>query len=199
LHYFYAMKNASSLLIFILFSIISCKEKTKEEPKSFISVLSLIEKQVAHIDTSLYSIVKIVYSDTLHKDSSYIPREEFRALAKDFLEIPDLSNQKIARHYKEATNFDEMLNRVIITYTPLKPAEQEIQKQEILVTPDIATGDRVNTIIIESVISNKDGYQGKKMLWQMDKSFLVTKTTQKPGQPEQITNMKVTWNEANNP
>lgn len=186
------------LLIFV-FSVSGCKQnKEREGDKKFISVLSLIENQVAHIDTSLYSITKVVLTDSVHNDTSYIKREDFRALAKDFLEIPDLSDKKVAKRYKEETRYDELLNRVVITYTPQEPDKEEIQKQEILVTPDVATGDRVNNIIIESVKRDRNGYLGKKLLWQIDKSFLVTTTSQKPGEPEIVTTMKVTWNDHNN-
>jgi hypothetical protein len=188
------MKNCL-LFFIIIIAFASCKEKEKGEEKKFISVLSLIEKQVAHIDTSLYAIIKIVTRDTLPSDTFYISRENFRAEAKDFLEIPDLSVQKIAKRYNEQTRFDELLNRVIITYTPEKPEREEIQKQEILVTPNLATGDKVNNIIIESVKSDRNGFLEKKMLWQLDHSFLITTTTQKPGEPEIVTTTRVTWND----
>ena len=188
------MKNC--LFIFAIAAFVSsCKEKEKREPKKFISVLSLIEKQVAHIDTSLYAITKVVTRDSLHSDTFYISRENFRAEAKDFLDIPDLSVQKIAKRYNEETRFDELLNRVIITYTPQKPDKEVIQKQEILVTPNIATGDKVNNIIIESVKSDRNGFLEKKMLWQLDHSFLITTTTQKPGEPEIVITTRVTWND----
>ncbi len=83
----------------------------------------------------------------------------------------------------------------IITYTPQKPDKEVIQKQEILVTPNIATGDKVNNIIIESVKSDRNGFLEKKMLWQLDHSFLITTTTQKPGEPEIVTTTRVTWND----
>ena len=188
------MKNCLFIFaIAILFA--SCKGKEKGEQKKFISVLSLIEKQVAHIDTSLYAITKVVTKDSLQSDTFYISRENFRAEAKDFLDIPDLSIQKIAKRYNEETRFDELLNRVIITYTPQKPDKEVIQKQEILVTPNIATGDKVNNIIIESVKSDRNGFLEKKMLWQLDHSFLITTTTQKPGEPEIVTTTRVTWND----
>ena len=175
----------------------SCKQKTKEEEKKFISVLSLIEKQAAHIDTSLYAITKIVYSDSLHSDTTYIKREDFRSVAKDFLDIPDLSEKKVAKKYKEETLYDEMLNRVIITYTPITDGDEEIKKQELHVTPNVATGDKVNNIIINRMVNNRNGYLQKDMLWQMDKSFQIVTTTRQPGQPEITTTTKVTWNEDN--
>lgn len=193
------MKYSVLLIFSALIIVTGCKSKDKEPPKNFISVLSLIEKQVAHIDTSLYSIVKVETRDSLHSDTSYIKREDFRAVAKEFLEIPDLSDPKVAKRYKEENRYDELLNRVIITYTPLKPEKEEIQKQEILVTPNVASGDKVNNIIIERVINTRDGFLEKKMLWQTDKSFLITTTSQKPGEPEIITTTRVTWNEDDTP
>ena len=89
------------------------------------------------------------------------------------------------------------MNRVILSYKPKDPDKEEIQKEEVLITPNIATGDKVNSIIIDRLVSNRDGFLQKKMLWQVDKSFQVTTTTQKPGQPELTTTMKVTWNEKN--
>ncbi len=173
----------------------ACKSKKEEPEKKFISVLSLIESQVAHVDTSLYSIIKVEQTDSLPADTTYIPREEFRAAAKDFLSIPDLSDKKVAKKYKEETLYDETINRVIITYTPQNPEKEEIQKQELLVTPNAATGDKVNNIIINRVISNRDSFMKQNMLWRMDKSFQVATTTQKPGKPEKTTTVKVAWNE----
>lgn len=189
------MKTYLFFLPFLLLLTLSCKQNPKEEEKKFISVLSLIEKQVAHIDTSLYAITRVVYNDSLHSDTDYIRREDFRSVAKEFLEIPDLSEKKVAKQYMEETRYDELLNRVIITYTPINSDDGEIKKQEIQVTPDLATGDKVNNIIINRMINNRDGFLQKDMLWQIDKSFQVVTTTRQPGQPEKITTTKVTWNE----
>ena len=190
------MKNYSLLLFVFIVAIPGCRQKKKEDDKKFISVLSLIKKQVAHVDTSLYSIMKVVYTDSLYSDTTYIPREKFETAANDFLDIPDLSDRKVAKRYKEEpARYDELLNRVIITYTPLKPEQEEIKSQELLVTPNQATGDKVNNIIIIREISNRDSFLQKKMLWQMDKSFQIVTTSQKPGKPEITTTTKVSWNE----
>ena len=164
--------------------------------KHFISVLSLIKKQVAHVDTSLYSIMKVVYKDSLHSDTTYIPREQFEEIAKEFLDIPDLSDEKVAARYKEdPVTHDEMLNRVIITYLPLNPEKEEVKRQEILATPIPGEDAKVNNIIIIREINNRDSFVQKKMLWQMDKSFQVVTTRQLPGKPEIIITTRVSWNE----
>ena len=100
------MKNTLAFLLLAPFIIFACKTKNKEEEKHYISVISLIKKQAAHIDTSLYSIIKVVSTDSLHSDTTYVPREEFIAAAKDFTDIPDLSDPKVAKRFKEENRYD---------------------------------------------------------------------------------------------
>lgn len=191
------MKYVSFLIIFVI-AFSSCKEKKKTPEKKYVSVLSLIKDQVAHVDTSLYAIVKVISTDSLHNDTFYIRREDFAAEASEFLEIPDLSDKKVAKRFKEETLYDESINRVVITYTPEKPDAEEIQKQELLVTPDPVNGDKVNSIIINRSISNRDSSIQKNMLWQMNKSFQIATTRRLPGQAETIITTRVTWNEGYN-
>ncbi|MGH2552585.1 MAG: hypothetical protein ACRDEB_02645, partial [Chitinophagaceae bacterium] len=80
-------------------------------------------------------------------------------------------------------------------YTPKNPDKEEIQKQELMVIPNLATGDQINSIIINKVVNNKDSLMQKNMLWQMDKSFQVVTILKKTGKPEIITTLKVSWNE----
>lgn len=192
------MKIYTGIILFVLFSISACKDKNSENAKQYISVRSLIEAQVKHVDSSLYSIVKYVIRDSAHIDTSYIPREKFRETAKDFLEIIDLSDKKIGKRFKEETRYDQLMDRVFISYLPINPDKEEIQKEEILVMPNAATGDKVTTILISSIRNNKDGLLQKELLWQMDKSFQVITTTQKPGQPEELVTTRVTWNDDDN-
>jgi hypothetical protein len=182
-------------IILVLLSCNNKKEKEKPETEAFFPVLSFIKSQVAHIDTSLYSIKKIVYIDSLHSDTSFIHRENFRALAKEFLELPDLSEKKYKKRYKEESNFDETMGRVILSYTALNPGKEDIQSEQVLIKPDAGMGDKITSIIINKATSTRDGYFGQNMLWQADQYFQVTTTVQKPGQPEIFTITKVTWNE----
>lgn len=185
-----------SIFILSLILISSCKSKEIQNDKQFISVLSLIKKDVAHVDSSLYSIIKVEYTDSLNQDTSYIPREQFAAISKDFLETPDLSDKKVAKRWVESpAMIDQMLNRVIITYTPVNPDREEFKKQEILATPVPGADAKINNIIIVREISNKDSFLQKKMLWQVNKSFQVVTISQKPGKPEIIKTTRVTWNE----
>lgn len=184
------------LLLLLLIGGFSCRQKDKGPAKNYISVVSLIRANVAHVDTSLYSIMKVEYTDSLHTDTSYIPREQFADAAKDFLDIPDLSDPKVAARYKEdPAVHDEMLNRVIITYTPVNPEKETYKKQELLATPVPGADAKINDIIIVREISNRDSFFQQKMLWQMNRSFQVVTTRQQPGKPEIRTTTKVSWNE----
>jgi hypothetical protein len=194
------VKNLQLLIIFIatIASTIACKQKIKKT-ENFISIVSIIKKEVADIDTSLYSIMKVVLTDSLHSDTTFIPREKFTEAAKDFLDIPDLSEPKVASRYKkEPPLMEEMMNRVIITYLPVNPEKEEVKRQELLATPILGEDARINNIIILREINNRDSFLQKKMLWQVGKSFQVVTTSQKPGKPERSTTTKVTWNEDSN-
>ena len=92
--------------------------------------------------------------DSLRTDTIYIHRENFREEAKDFLSVPDISASEYQDRYIEEKIFDETLNRVLLTYTPLNPEKEEIQRQEVLIKAD-PSGDKVTNIIINSV----DKYQ----------------------------------------
>jgi len=188
-------------LLFIslaLFSPIACKQKKKPKPENerFFPVLSFIKSQVAQVDTSLYAIRKITFIDSVRADTAYYPREQFRELAKDFLNIPDLADSKYEDRFTEKNTFDETMNRVILTCEPVNPVKEELQRQEVLIRPD-PSGDKVTSIIIERLVNTKDSLVQKRMLWQVDKSFQVTTIKQLPGQPETSSTFRVIWNEDN--
>jgi hypothetical protein len=185
-----SLKYFSVILIVLLPA--SCKEKDSRE--KFFPVLSFIQSQVADIDTSLYSIRKLVYVDSLRTDTLFIHRKNFREEAKDFLSIPDISASKYRDKYTEDKEFDEMMNRVLITYTPLRPEKEEIQRQEVLIKPDPA-GDKVTNIIINSVVNTKDSAVLKRLLWKVGESFQVTIIKQLAGKAETTSTSKVIWNE----
>jgi hypothetical protein len=174
--------------------ILSCKDK-KENKEQFFPALSFIQSQVAHVDTSIYTIRKVVFNDSTGTDTIYIPREQFRKEAADFLSIPDISLSKYAKKYTEVKDFDPTLNRVMMVYSPVNPANEEIQRQEILIKPDSMEGDKITSIFIYSVTNSGDSQVEKKLLWQVDKSFQVTAITSPKNGPEKTSTFKVIWNE----
>ena len=188
------MKKNSILLLLIV--VIACKQKEKEKTpaETFFPVLSFIKSQVAHVDTSFYPIIKITWLDSVHTDTTYIKREDYRGLAKDFLEIPDISTPKYKDLYTEEKFYDESLNKVILTYRPKDLNTVILQHQEVLINRN-TEGDKVSSFLIDLMITNKDSAVEKKLLWKADRSFLVLSSVQKPGQTETSQRFKVIWNE----
>lgn len=191
------MKIVLALAILITLStsvIVSCKGS---QEKNFVSIPSLIEEQVAHVDTSLYSITKYVYkgTDTIPSDTFYIRREDFRNEADAFLQLPDLSLPQLAKRFQEESRYDDLLKRVILTYTPKNAKEEDWQKLEVMIAPEPATGDKVTTILANKVKNDRKGLLQEDLLWIMDKSFQVTRIAQLPGEESVTTTYKVIWNE----
>lgn len=188
--------NRLFFLIGVALILVACQSK---DQKRYISIPSMIEAQVVHVDSSLYSITKYIYkgTDTIPSDTFYIRREEFRQEAAAFLEILDLSLSKNAKRFKEESRYDELLDRVILTYLPLNANNEEWQKEEIMVKPDPATGDKVTTIIASKVRNNRNGLIHLEMLWLLDRSFQITRTSQLPGEQSVVTTAKVIWNDHN--
>jgi hypothetical protein len=183
--YFFSIFIASSILL-------ACKSKKEDDKKTFFPVLSFIQSQVAHVDTSLYPIVKLTYIDSTRTDTQYIKREDFRSIAKDFLELPDLSKPKFKKRFINEERYDETLGRVIFTVLPVNPDKEQIQRQEVIINN---AGNDVNSIYIDFFVSSKDSSVEKKLFWRADRSFQVTTIKQKPGMAETITTSKVIWNE----
>ncbi len=180
--------------VFLIVLISSCKEKETTPKEDFFPVLSFLKSQVAKVDTSLNSIRKYVIVDSLTTDTLYIPREQFRDIARDFLAIPDLSESKYKDRYVEEKIFDEMLNSVLLTYTPIKPEKEQIQRQEVMIRPG-PSEDKITNIIINLSVDTKDSSVQKRMLWKVDQGFQVTTTRQLAGQPETTRTEKVIWGE----
>ena len=177
-------------VIFISIFFPDCKSKNSPKEAVF-PVLSFIKSQVAHVDTSLYQIIKLTGRDSTW-DTAYIKREEFSSYADDFLHLPDLADKQYANKYEESKFFDASLNRVIITYIP-KDKSQELQREEVMIEPDSEGGDKVKNIIVDKLIISNDSSITKRMLWTVDESFQVTTIIQKPSGEDSAMTVKVKW------
>ena len=190
------MKLSQTTGWFLLLFFMGCKGSDAPE-KNFVSIPSLIEAQVAHVDTSLYSITRYDYrgTDSIAFDTIYVSREQFRKEAQAFLDLPDLSLTTNAKRFTEETRYDELMKKVIISYLPRNKTNEALQKEELHVTPDVAVGDKVTTILASKVTNDRNGLRQEEMLWLIDKSFTIVRTTQLPGQPAELITTKVIWNQ----
>src|SRR5688572_16082441 len=114
------MQKSCYVSCVILLSLVSCNNKKNipsDENASFFPVLSFIKSQVAHVDTSVYRIIKVTKVDSLI-DTSFLKREEFKEAAKDFLNLPDISSDRLKDDYKETELYDQDLEQVVLNYMP---------------------------------------------------------------------------------
>jgi hypothetical protein len=174
--------------------LLCCKSKKKntDENDSFFPVVSFIKSQVAHVDTSIYRITKIVQRDNT-TDTSYLKREEFKEAAKDFLSVPDISSNKYEDDYEETKLYDKDLDRVVLNYMP-KKADNEITREEVMIKPG-PDGDKVNSIFINQTITDNDSTVQKVLFWEVDKRFRTVTIIQKPNLPEKKETIEVVWND----
>ncbi|HVZ57458.1 MAG TPA: hypothetical protein VG870_12410 [Chitinophagaceae bacterium] len=173
-----------------LLLLASCQSRS-EKKEAFFPVLSFLKSQVAQVDTSLYQLTLIQSHDSL-SDTTYIKREAFRGYARDFLELPDLSQPSYAGKYQETKFFDQTLNRVVITYLPVDKS-LPIQREEVNITPGVDGPDQVHTVYIDQVVNAGDSTVSKKMLWQVNQGFQIATTVDRPGKPEQNNTLKINW------
>jgi len=184
------------LLLTLLPFVFACQNSSKQESgdaEPYFPIKSYIESQIAHVDTSLYNIRRIETQNN-RSDTTVIRREDFKAQAKDFLAIPDITKNKWKDDYTETKIFDEVLQSAVISYTP-KEDDAEVRRQEVIIKPNANEGDQVKTIFIDRSFEDGSSSIQQKMLWEVNKWFRIVTITQKPNQPEQIKTVQVIWTE----
>lgn len=191
------MNGHGLLLGLLLIFICGCRNPDKEESgaSGYFPVLSYLQSQVRHVDTSLYSIIKISKRAGI-ADTAYLRREDFRAAAQDFLSVPDIASKKLQKRYAETRLYDEDLKKVVLTYEPKDKEDAEgITRQDVLIEPGDAAGDRVQTIYIETLLNGGDSTVQQRLTWNVDKSFRVIRMVTKKNNPETVHTTEVTWSE----
>jgi hypothetical protein len=92
--------------------------------------------------------------------------------------------------------YDEPMNRVILTYTPIKD-NVEVLREEVVILPGTQGVDKVRSIIIEKIKDRKDSTIHQHLLWQVDEKFQVVTIIEKNGLPVSDKTMEVSWNKQN--
>ena len=166
------------------FIAVSCTGKKESKTEGIISVTSIFKGQVNNLDTSLYQIMKY---ETLEgkTDTVFLKREEVRALAADFLSLPDITKNKYEENYIEERMLDGSQNSLSIISTA-KNEKLEIQKQIIIVPLDETSTGKVQSIYIDRWVQVKDSTIEQKLFWQIDKYFQVGNIIHTGDQPEKM-------------
>lgn len=183
----------NKIIIGLLFTLvlISCKNKKLDSTKAYFSVVDYLKAEVKKMDTLPLHFKKII-TVADKSDTSSITKEEFHNYAKNFLNLPDIASVEKMDDYNETNDFDEILNNVLLIYTP-KEDEDEVRNETVMMLPDEQGNTHVKTIIVTTAKSNDKESIEKNMTWHTDKRFqIVTKTTQQ-GQAEKINTIMISW------
>jgi len=178
-------------LLFAGFLYCSCKQKKND----VFPAISFIKSQIAAVDSSVYPIIKLVPRTDSTYDTVYVKKEDFKTLAKDFLETPDISKEFGGKYIEERMMNNE-LGLVVFIATP-KKEDLEVRRQEVRIVPD-PPNDKINSIYIERFKSNEDSSIMKRMTWYTDKKFQIITIIQKKNGEEKTSVMDVIWNDQGN-
>lgn len=124
-------------------------------------------------------------------DTTFLHREQFRGEAADFISVPDITSENLKGAYTETRMYDDVLKRVILTYTPKEDAD--ILRQDVTIEPGAAGNDAVKTIFINYLKNEEDSTVQKRLLWEVGKRFQVVITVSRKGQPEATRIQEVWW------
>ena len=186
------MKNNCSFTELLLVTVICCSCKAKKN--DVFPAIDFIKSQIANVDTSVYPILKLIPLTDSTNDTIYLKREDFKVLAKDFVETPDISKD-FGGKYTEQRMMNNELGLAVFIATP-KDENLEVRRQEVRIFPD-PPNDKVKSIYIEKFSSNKDSSVMKRMTWYTDRKFqIVTITQKKDGERTSVVN--VVWNDQDN-
>lgn len=169
--------------------LFSCKGKGKEntDKESFPTpALTIIKGQVKQVsDSSVYPLYMLTPVTDSTYDTTFYHRRDFSGLAKDFLELPDISGS-LKKKYKEERSLDNNLGQAVFTAVPVEDNALEIRRQEIRIVPN-PPDDKIKSLYFETHTSSKDSTVMKRLTWYMDKKFQVVVITQKNGQEDKTT------------
>jgi glycerol-3-phosphate dehydrogenase len=124
-------------------------------------------------------------------DTTYVKRDDFKNLAKDFLETPDIS-KKFGGKYTEERMMNNDMGQAVFIATP-KDKNLEVRREEVRIVPG-PPEDKVKSVYIEKFSSNIDSSVIKRMTWYANRKFQVITITQKKNGEEKTSVMDVIWN-----
>ena len=183
------------LFAFLLFSLAACKSKKKnnDTPATNFFVSDYIKGQVAALDTVRRPFVKIETTDE-HRDTSSVTAAEAKRLAKDFLILPDISSDKLRDDYQVSPLYDDLQEAFIFTY--ITTEAHPVQREDVTVEPQPnAKGQNdIRSMYADYWTTEDSASVRKNMLWEANKSFEITTTTDIPGRPQSVKKVRVIWN-----
>jgi hypothetical protein len=184
------------MVLLAVTTLCSCKDQNKTavvettaEKKSYFPVIDFLKGQISYVDSLPSAILKIVIKNK-RSDSSYIRRDEFNEIAKDFIP-PELEQKSFEKNYKENSFLDQTTQSATFNYAATD-IKSPLQRVDVLATAD-EMYSKVKSVFIQEDISKNDTTIVKKLFWQTNKRLQVITIMRVPGQQDAINQMQVIW------
>lgn len=162
-------------VICILYS--ACTGSNKKEAQKpvqpnneedYINYTALLNDQVRAVDSTPLAIYKYTTAENGKTDTTTIQREEFRTLAKTFLE-PDIMQRALRKDYSASTFGDKTTQLANFTYETKKP-EHAVQRLNLRFKPGAFS--RFTSL---DMVKNLPGNTGatQKLFWKANRYFHI--------------------------
>lgn len=175
--------------------VIGCKTKKKRPEVSasdFIPVTTYLKGELARLDTSLASFYKIEREGN-KVDTTPIKNLDVRVYAKDFLELPDITTDKLMNDYDINHLYDELQEAFVFMFTTTE--DHPVKREDVTVDPqpNEQGKNNIRSVFIELWQKKGDTTFRKNMFWQAGKRFEIT-TSAYVGETEKNKKLQVFWN-----
>jgi len=183
----------ASFLGILMISCKSKKPKNADTPVANFFVSDYLKGQIARLDTAHILFLKIETSDG-RIDTSTVTNKEAKQYAKDFMELPDIAVEGVRDDYEVSHLYDDLQEAFVFTY--ITREDHPVTRQDVTVEPQMNAAGKndIRSVYVDYLNKRDDSMIRKNLLWEADKNFQVTTTTEVPGQPEKIKKIKIVWN-----
>lgn len=161
----------------------------KKDTVKFFLTTPFLLSQIQYLDST--PIGMLMVSGEEGKDSTYINKDQFHALAYQFLQ-PDLNDTALSPYYTEESYFDPDLNKIITTIST-KKRDAMISQAQVYLNKETRS---VTGLYIEKNYSVGDTDVQQRLRWKADRNFQII-TRKLAGGKENTTNQLVIWDNRN--
>ena len=180
----------------LLTFIVSCGHPAKDqhdEPSvgstNFFPVLDFMQSEIHYVDSLPLGITQYHIVNG-HTDTTYIQAASFNILAQQF--VPSQLEPKFfSQAYSETSFMDQTMQVVTFTYAAKHP-EESVKRVDVLANPSGGM-NQVKSIYLEKIHDSSHVRIIQKMYWKARRNFLIVTTTQAPGLPASVDQLKVVW------
>jgi hypothetical protein len=157
--------------------------------KNYLPVADLLRSEIASVDSFPMLIRKYEITGN-RKDSTVLTVAEFDRIAREFIQ-PGLDSAYFDSHFSESSFLDQSTDMSSFTYST-KDTGFGLKRVDVLLK-HTSTGEKLNSIYMETFSGNQDSSFIRKMSWKAGRNFSILQITQPKGRPESASQTLVVW------